>query len=182
MALMTSPARLRWSLLSAAALLLAACGGPAKPADPSTAPRPAADSDAAAPASSATSPGPELAADAKPSDAKPAAATSDAQGEIREEGDDCTPVGAAFEKSVRPALKECYRTGKKSNPNLVGKARLVLAVDATGKVSSVKSDGKSDLGEKVVACMVHALKSAPFDGAAKCKGRTVTIPIEFPTR
>lgn len=181
---MTPPARARGSTISAAVLLVVACGGPAKPGEA----RPEAPATSAASGSSASppasaSPTPEAAAaDARPADAKPTGATSEPPGEIREEGDDCTPAGAAYEKSVRPALKECYRTGKKANPNLVGKARLVLNVDASGKVSSIKSDGKSDLGEKVVACMVQALKSAPFDGAAKCKGRTVTIPIEFPTR
>lgn len=161
----------------ATGIALAACA-PSAPAaaTPDRPTAPTASAVASAEATSAPSPSASTTAAAgEPTSTPPA-------GEIRDESDPCAPAGAAYEKSVRPALKECYRAGKKTNPNLVGKARLVIDVDGKGKVASIKSPDKSELGDKVIACMLHALKSTPFGDADKCKGRTVTIPIEFPTR
>ena len=157
----------------ATGLLLAACGPSATAAATADKGPPPAATPASASADPAPTPAPTPTA---------ADAPAPPPGEIRDESDPCAPAGAAYEKSVRPALKECYRAGKKTNPNLVGKARLVIDVDGKGKVASIKSPDKSELGDKVLACMLQALKSTPFGDADKCKGRTVTIPIEFPTR
>jgi hypothetical protein len=155
-----------------------ACGG-SKPAETSAAGAP---SSSAASAPSSAAPATNASAPATASAAPSASASaSGASGQVHEDADECGVAGAAYEKSVRPALKECSRAGKKTNPNLVGKARLVMTVDPSGKVASTKSVDKSELGEKVIACMLQALKASPFDGA-QCKGKTVTIPIEFPTR
>jgi hypothetical protein len=96
--------------------------------------------------------------------------------------DPCGPVAASFEKSARPDLKACYREGKKKKPDLEGSVRIYINVDMTGKAGSVKGS-ESELGKSVVDCMVKVVKAAAasFDGST-CKGKTVTIPMQFPTR
>jgi hypothetical protein len=94
--------------------------------------------------------------------------------------DPCGPLAAAFEKSVRPQLKECYREGKKKNPNLEGSVRIYVNVDLNGRMASVKAPEDSELGKSVVDCMLKAVKKGSLDGSV-CKGKTLAIPLQFPT-
>ena len=86
----------------------------------------------------------------------------------------CSGAAAPFEARVRPRLNECYAAGKKKNPDLAGEIHIVVEVNPSGKVTSVKSVGTSELGASVVDCMVKAVKKEPFDGSA-CKGKTVAV-------
>lgn len=158
-------------------LLLLACGGAkSTPA----APEPAA----AAPAESFPEVHPDdVAALQETSDAGPPAPTpepaSSASGAPSEPADDCTPIGVELEKTVRPKLKECYREGKKKNPNLEGTVRIGIDVDTLGKIKSTKILEKT-LPDPVAQCMLKAVKAEKFD-AAKSPGKSITIPITFPT-
>lgn len=160
------------------AVVLGACGG-AKEAPP------------ASPGGSATAAdaGPETFAEVKAEDlaalgaggpAAPAASSSAPPPTSDEPEDTCTPAGVAYEKAVRPKLKACYREAKAKAPNLEGAARFVLEIDTLGKAKPVKVVEKS-LPEPLMACMLKAFKATPFDEAKKCPGKTITIPIAFPT-
>lgn len=92
----------------------------------------------------------------------------------------CTPVGVEFEKRARPALKECYREGKKKDADLRGKVRITIDVDTLGKIKGYRATDKS-LPEPVVACMLKVVKTTPLPEASKCPGKTITIPLQFPT-
>lgn len=164
----------RCCLLGALPLLLLACGS-SPPATPET-PKPVDGAE--------TDPAPALANSAAPKgDVPPPAPAPKGDPEIVAENDPCAPVGQVFEKKVRPDFKNCYREGKKKDPNLEGSAKFIVNVDLNGKVASVKSlDDKSTLGPSVVQCMFSAVKKAAFDDGAKCKGKSVLIPVEFPTK
>ncbi len=103
-----------------------------------------------------------------------------AGGASAEPPDECTPLGVDLEKQVRPQLKECYREGKKKEPNLEGTVRLAIDVDTLGKVRTVKIEEKT-LPDPVAQCMLKAVKAAPKTQLAKCPGKTITIPVTFPT-
>lgn len=94
----------------------------------------------------------------------------------------CQKAGSAWEKRARPAIKACYREGKKSDPNLMGTARIVIDVAYDGKPKPAKLDGVSSLGDDVAACMVAAVTKTPFPEGVDCKGRQLTIPVEFPSK
>jgi hypothetical protein len=105
-----------------------------------------------------------------------AAPTSD------EPPDTCMGPSAAYEKHVRPALKACYHEAKKKKPDLKGQARLVINVDGVGKVQAPASPDKSDLGDAVIKCLLKALKDDPFKEGDKCRGKSLTIPLQFPSQ
>jgi hypothetical protein len=94
--------------------------------------------------------------------------------------DECTPVGVDFEKRAREKLKECYREGKKKDPNLEGTVRLTVAIDMKGAVKSIKITEKT-LPDPVAQCMLKVLKATPFPEAKKCPDKNITIPMTFPT-
>lgn len=94
--------------------------------------------------------------------------------------DECTPAGVDFEKRNRDKLKECYREGKKKDPNLEGTVRLTVAIDVKGAVKSIKITEKT-LPDAVANCMLKVLKAAPFPEAKKCPDKNITIPMTFPT-
>jgi hypothetical protein len=94
--------------------------------------------------------------------------------------DECTPAGVDFEKRNRDKLKECYREGKKKDPNLEGTVRLTVAIDLKGNVKSIKITEKT-LPDPVANCMLKVLKAAPFPEAKKCPDKNITIPMTFPT-
>lgn len=94
--------------------------------------------------------------------------------------DECTPVGVDFEKRARDKLKECYREGKKKDPNLEGTVRLTVAIDLKGNVKSIKITEKT-LPDPVAQCMLKVLKATPFPEAKKCPDKNITIPMTFPT-
>jgi hypothetical protein len=94
--------------------------------------------------------------------------------------DECTPAGVDFEKRNRDKLKECYREGKKKDPNLEGTVRLSVSIDMKGAVKSIKITEKT-LPDPVANCMLKVLKTAPFPEAKKCPDKNITIPMTFPT-
>lgn len=94
--------------------------------------------------------------------------------------DECTPAGVDFEKRNRDKLKECYREGKKKDPNLEGTVRLAISIDMKGAVKSIKITEKT-LPDPVANCMLKVLKAAPFPEAKKCPDKNITIPMTFPT-
>lgn len=164
-------------------LFLVACGAPASPAAPGAAglsPGAAASTspDSTNPPVSTTddagaAPGPAASA----SSAAPAAApssTSFVSTEAAPTQDACGAVAAPYEEKVRARFNECYAAGKKKNPDLAGSIHIVVDVNPSGKVGSIKAMGTSELGASVVDCMVKAAKKVPFDGSA-CKGKTVAV-------
>lgn len=94
--------------------------------------------------------------------------------------DECAPVGVDFEKRARPKIKECYREGKKKEPDLKGSIKITLEVDGLGKIHGPKI-AETTLPKPVSACMLKAVKDTPLPEAAKCPNKTVTIPVTFPT-
>jgi hypothetical protein len=94
--------------------------------------------------------------------------------------DECTPVGVDFEKRARPKIKECYATGKKKDPNLQGTVKITVEIDTIGKVKGFKITEKT-LPDPVAQCMLKVVKATPLTEAAKCPGKTFTIPVTFPT-
>ena len=94
--------------------------------------------------------------------------------------DECTPVGVDFEKRARPKLKECYAQGKKKDPNLQGTVKISVDIDTLGKVKTIKIVEKT-LPEPVAQCMLKAVKGTPLPEASKCPGKSLTIPVTFPT-
>jgi hypothetical protein len=94
--------------------------------------------------------------------------------------DDCTPVGVDFEKRARPKLKDCYAQGKKKDANLQGTVKISVDIDTLGKVKTIKIVEKT-LPEPVAQCMLKAVKGTPLPEASKCPGKSLTIPVTFPT-
>lgn len=94
--------------------------------------------------------------------------------------DDCTPVGVDFEKRARPKLKECYATGKKKDPNLQGTVKITVDIDTRGLVKTIKIVEKT-LPDPVAQCMLKVVKTTPLPEASKCPGKSLTIPVTFPT-
>ena len=162
--------------LVSAMFLIAACGGSTLlPAD-----------EHAAPAADAVSheTGEVLPADAS---APVAATTSDAGAASAsapatpEPSDECTPIAMDFEKRARPMLKACYREGKKKDPNLTGTIKLAFNINIAGKITST-TIAENTLPEQVAQCMLQVIKKTPMPEASKCPGKSLTIPLEFPTR
>lgn len=174
----TRSQRIAVSVLAACALL--GCGESKNAAPPH------------APTSGASDGGAETFAEVHPDDVAalsstaPAGAASGTPGKgapparDSEPEDTCTPAGVDYEKAVRPKLKACYRDAKVKTPALEGAARFVLDVDTLGKPKPVRVTEKS-LPEAVIGCMMKAFKATPFTDAGKCNGKSLTIPVAFPT-
>jgi hypothetical protein len=94
--------------------------------------------------------------------------------------DECTPLAVDFEKRARPKLKDCYREGKKKDPDLKGTVRIAIDIDMLGKIKSTKITEKT-LPEPVAQCMLKVVKATPFPEVSKCPGKSLTIPMTFPT-
>jgi hypothetical protein len=94
--------------------------------------------------------------------------------------DDCAPVGVDFEKRARPKLKECYAVAKKKDPDLKGTVRITVDIDIYGKIKTTKIVEKT-LPDSVAQCMLKVVKSTPLPEASKCPGKSLTIPVTFPT-
>ncbi len=109
-----------------------------------------------------------------PSDPQPAPST--------DLGAECQQMAALWEKRARPAIKACYREGKKSDRNLMGTARITVEVMYNATVKPAKLDGPSSLGDDVANCMVGAVSKTAFPESVHCKGKQLTIPVEFPSR
>jgi hypothetical protein len=162
--------------------LLAACGGSTPPASSTPAPdagSTAASVDAGSGDDMKGFAGVDL-GEPPPaaSSAPPAASTPPPAPEPK---DECTPVGIDFEKRARPKLNECYREGKKKNPNLEGAVRIVVSVDTLGKIKSIKI-GEKTFPDEVANCMLAVVKKTPFTEVSKCPGKDITIPITRPTK
>lgn len=94
--------------------------------------------------------------------------------------DECTPIGVEWEKTARPKLKECYAQGKKKDPNLQGTVKISVDISITGKIKSTKIVEKT-LPDPVADCMLKAVKATPIPDQDKCRGKSLTIPVTFPT-
>jgi len=94
--------------------------------------------------------------------------------------DECTPLGVEWEKTARPKLKECYAQGKKKDPNLQGTVKITVDISITGKIKSTKIVEKT-LPDPVADCMLKAVKATPIPEQDKCRGKSLTIPVTFPT-
>ncbi len=94
--------------------------------------------------------------------------------------DECAPVGVDFEKRARPKLKECYAVAKKKDPDLKGTVRITVDIDVYGKIKTTKIVEKT-LPDSVAQCMLKVVKSTPLPEATKCPGKSITIPVTFPT-
>ena len=77
-------------------------------------------------------------------------------------------------------MKECYAAAKKKDPDLKGTVRISIDIDTLGKVKSYKIVDKT-LPDPVAQCMLKVVKATPLTEAAKCPGKSITIPITFPT-
>ena len=175
----------RVTLFVAAALFsgVIACGGGSPPAAPKGA------ADAGAESFNEVNPADLAELDggaAKPAETAPVASASAAPSSAPtlapEPKDECTPIGIDFEKRARPQLKACYAEGKKKDPNLMGTVRITVDIDTLGKVKAIKITEKT-LPEPVAQCMLKVVKTTPLapSDAAKCPGKSLTIPVTFPT-
>ena len=122
----------------------------------------------------------ELDAGPKTASTAPIASAEPPKASAPEPKDDCTPVGVDFEKRARPKLKDCYAEGKKKDPNLQGTVKITVEIDTAGKVKGIKITEKT-LPEPVAQCMLKVVKATPLTEASKCPGKTLTIPVTFPT-
>jgi hypothetical protein len=164
---------LRRLLPVASLLATASCGSPspapAAPAQPATSAATAtASDDAGAPAPSA---GAE----------KDAAATAEAP--EPQKIDECAPVAAAFEASVRPKMRKCWLDAAKKKPNelIVGEVKYLVEVDSMGKVVPPHLVGdKSTLPVDVIACMTKIVRAEKLSEPMKCAMKTVTVGEKFP--
>jgi hypothetical protein len=145
---------------------------------------PATNADDAGPSGTATT-----AVDAGASTTDNASATppSTAKGEIRtDDADDaCSTAAMALEKRARPAIKACYREGKKKDANLIGGVRLAAAVTLAGKLGNIMTSPNGDkklLPPAVVKCMADAVKAADPGDISACKGKSIAIPVQFPSQ
>jgi hypothetical protein len=150
-------------------LALVACGkGPESPPPP-------------APTTAMSAPPPESAADAAvaaaPEDAAPPASSAPEP----PKGDECAPIAAAYEASLRPKLKKCWldAANKKKDVMIVGEVKYVVEVDGLGKIAGMRQVEKTTLPNDVVACMTKAVKAEKFD-TSKCTFKTLTVAEKFP--
>jgi hypothetical protein len=113
-------------------------------------------------------------------DAGSASAATPSTSSTPEPKDECAPVGVDFEKRARPKLKECYAVAKKKDPNLQGTVRISVDIDIYGKIKTTKIVEKT-LPDSVAQCMLKVVKATPLPEASKCPGKSLTIPVTFPT-
>ncbi|MGH7285305.1 MAG: hypothetical protein ACRELY_27595 [Polyangiaceae bacterium] len=168
------------------ALALAACGG--DQAKPNAAPAPSASSaDDQALAQLAADAGLDelIISDAGTTAPTGPQITTDA-GLVKSSGitadnsnDECGGHSAKFEGIVRAKFNDCYQEGKKKNPDLAGEIRITVNVDYKGKITSIKNTGGKDLGDKVIACMMNAVKKTPFEGVETCKSKAIIVGKKY---
>ena len=162
-----------WLALLVVPFLSLACGnakGTQPPSAPSTlgAPEPSgASPPSASPAATANA-----GADAGDAPVAPASASAP---EPAPEPDKCAPVALAYEKSLRPKLRQCWSdAAHKTKDRILGSIRLILEIDNSGKVAAQRLAEKSDLPEPIQKCMLKAFKAEPIDGKL-CDMKTFTI-------
>lgn len=178
----------KMALVSSFALLVtAACGG--EQAKPNAAPAPSASSGddqllaqlaadagldelfAANDAGDSNGAGPQITTDA--------GLVKSSQTTADNSNDECGGPSAKFEGIVRAKFNDCYQEGKKKNPNLAGEIRIAINVDYKGKITSIKSTSGKELGDKVIACMVNAVKKTPFEGVEACKSKSIVVGKKY---
>jgi len=115
-----------------------------------------------------------------PTAAPASASSASGASSAPEPKDECAPVGVDFEKRARPKLKECYAVAKKKDPDLKGTVRITVDIDVYGKIKTTKIVEKT-LPDSVAQCMLKVVKSTPLPEATKCPGKSITIPVTFPT-
>ncbi len=177
--------RTRLALSASLATVLFACGGGGTPATPTTANGPSTDPSGKAETFAEVNPD-DVAAlgldggGAQDKDKKaPAAPAGDATSK-NDGPDECTVIAVDWEKRARPKLKECYAEGKKKEPDLKGTVRISVDIDVRGKIKNTKITEKS-LPEPVAQCMLKVVKATQIGDQEKCRGKSLTIPITFPT-
>ena len=157
--------------------LFLACGaakGTQAPSTPATPESPASSAPPAAPVPNAN-----VATDAGEAPGPSASAPASAP-EPAPEPDQCAPVALAYEKSLRPKLRQCWSdAAHKTKERILGSIRLILELDSSGKVASQRLAEKSDLPEPIQKCMIKAFKAEPIDGKL-CDMKTFTIAEKFP--
>jgi TonB family protein len=94
--------------------------------------------------------------------------------------DECAPVAVDFEQRARPKMRECYREAKAKEPDLKGTVRITVDIDTRGKIKSIKVVEQT-LPQSVGQCMLKVVKATPLPEAPKCAGKSLTIPMTFPT-
>lgn len=162
-------------------LLLVACGGGgAPPLQPDTAHDSGAGAEPFAEVNPADLAELDAGAAAAPSKPDAPAPSGGAISSTPEPKDECTPIGVDFEKRARPKMKECYATAKKKEPDLKGTVRITIDIDTLGKVKAYKIVEKT-LPDPVAQCMLKVVKGTPLPEASKCPGKSITIPVTFPT-
>lgn len=163
--------------------ILFACGTPA--ATPSPAPTPSGKPETFAevhPDDLAALGGNDAGAAPAAADAGAAPATSSppVASKSSDPPDECTPIGVEWEKTARPKLKACYAEGKKKDADLKGTVKITVDIDIRGKIKNTKIVEKT-LPDPVANCMLKAVKDTPIPEQDKCRGKSLTIPVTFPT-
>jgi hypothetical protein len=74
---------------------------------------------------------------------------------------------------AQPALRTCYQTGLRREPEMTGTLKVTISVDATGAVTNVATDGP--LAAPVQECMKARLKLIKFDAP----GSASTLTTQF---
>jgi hypothetical protein len=95
--------------------------------------------------------------------------------------DECAPVAASFEQSLRPKLKKCWldAANKKPNERIIGTIKFIVEIDGLGKIASAHQVDKSELPAPVVQCMNKAFKAEKID-TGKCTFKTLSVFEKFP--
>lgn len=78
---------------------------------------------------------------------------------------------------VRSRFGRCYELARNQEPLLQGKITLLVTIDASGKVASVVPT-QNTLGERIVPCMVLAVRETRFDTAG-WEGTSFPLQMTF---
>jgi hypothetical protein len=79
--------------------------------------------------------------------------------------------------AMAPGFRRCYVDGLNADPKLSGKTRVTAKIGPDGAVVSATPSATA-LNDKVVACVVAAVRAARFS-APEGGGATVVIPVTF---
>jgi len=79
---------------------------------------------------------------------------------------------------MSPKFRECYQIGLWQNADQKGSVRLVIDIDASGRVAKVTPDGGDGLDKMVLSCLVSVARRETF-AAPRGGPASVTIPLNF---
>lgn len=180
------------SFLVLVALGVVACGGSAPPpAAPERAPAASTDAPAAA-ASTSSKPAEEEGwsgesaaknGDAKPDDAKPAAA-SDAPADAGSGKPPETRTMEVIQQAVkenRKAARKCYDDARKDLKDLTGDVVVHFVIDPEGKVKSAElNQERSTLKSPAVTnCVIDVIKGIKFPKSSRAMETSTNYPFNF---